>query len=71
MVLLVETTEAAEEGLWQREILRMSQSLDARTPQQGRTEPPLVQVKDEAPTAMMVRAVIISSGCLPYAVNLF
>jgi hypothetical protein len=59
----VETTGVAEGGLRQRETLRMLQSLDARTLQQGRTEPLLVQVKDEVPTAMMVRlirAVIIS-----------
>ena len=63
VVLLVETTEEAEEGLWQREILRMLQSLDGRMLQQGRTEWHLAQVKGEVPTATMVRlirAVIIS-----------
>jgi hypothetical protein len=62
-ILLVEMTEVAEEGLGQRETLRMLQSLDDRKLQQGRAEPLLVQVKDEVPTAMMVRlirAVIVS-----------
>jgi len=35
VALLVETTEVAEEGLRQRETLRMLQSLDDRTLQQG------------------------------------
>src|SRR6266852_897834 len=57
VALRVETTEVAEEGLRQRETLRVLQSLDARTLQQGRTEPLLVQVKDEVPKAMMVRLI--------------
>jgi hypothetical protein len=63
VTLLVETTEVAEEGLRQRETLRMLQFLDGRTLQQGRTELLLYQAKDEVPTAMMVRdirAVIVS-----------
>ena len=74
VALLVETTEMAEEGLQQRETLRTLQSLDGRTLQQGRTEALPAQVKDEVPTAMMVRlirAVIVISGCLSYAVYLF
>src|SRR6266403_764347 len=53
-VLLMEMTEVAEEGLRQRETLRMLQSMDGRKLQQGRAEPLLDQVKDEVPTAMMV-----------------
>jgi hypothetical protein len=63
VALLVETTEVVEEGLRQRETLGMLQSLDGGMLQQGRTEPLLAQVKDEVPTAMMVRlirAVIVS-----------
>ena len=54
VALLVETT-VAEDGLQQRETLKVLQSLDDRTLQQGRTEPLPGQVKDEVPTAMMVR----------------
>ena len=57
MALLGETTELAEEGLRQHVTLRMLQSLDGQTLQRGRTEPPLAQVKDEVPTAMMVRLI--------------
>jgi hypothetical protein len=57
VAFLVETTEVAEERLRQRETLRMLQSLDGRMLQQGRTEPLLPQVKDEVPTAMMVRLI--------------
>jgi hypothetical protein len=63
VALLVETTEVAEDGLRQRETLRMLQSLDGRTLQQGRTELLLDQAKGEVPTATMVRlirAVIVS-----------
>jgi hypothetical protein len=63
VVLLVETTEVTEEGHRQRETLRMLQPLDGRTLQQGRSEWHLIQVKDEVPTATMVRlirAVIVS-----------
>lgn len=67
VALLVETTEVAEEGLQQRETLRMLQSLDGRMLQQGRTEWHLAQVKDEVPTATMVRLirVVIVSFRLP------
>jgi hypothetical protein len=57
MALLGETTELAEEGLRQRVTLRMLQSLDGQTLQRGRSEPPLAHVKDEVPTAMMVRLI--------------
>jgi len=63
VTLLAETTEVAEERLQQRETIRMLQSLDGRTLQQGRTEPLVAQVKDEVLTAMMVRlihAVVVS-----------
>jgi hypothetical protein len=63
VALLVETTVVAEEGLRQRETLKMLQSLDGRTPQQGRTEWQLAQVKDEvltATTVCLIRAVIVS-----------
>ena len=74
VVLLVETTEVAEEGLRQRETLRMLQSLDGQTLQQGRSEWHLVQPKDEVLTATMVRlirTVIVSFRLPPYAVHLF
>lgn len=61
-ILLAAMTEVAEEDLRQPETLMMLQSLDGKL-QQGRAEPPLVQVKDEVLTAMMVRfirAVIIA-----------
>jgi hypothetical protein len=65
--LPVETTEVAEEGLRQRETLRMLQSLDGRMLQQGRTEWQLAQVKDGVPTVTMVRLirVVIVSFRLP------
>jgi hypothetical protein len=62
-ILLVKMTGVAEEGLRQRGTLRMLQSPDGRKLQQGLAEPLLALVKDEVPTAMMVRlirAVIIS-----------
>jgi len=54
---LVEMKEAGGEGAHLREACGTPQSLDGRTLQQGRTEPPLAQVLDEILTVMTVRLI--------------
>ena len=55
MVALLVETMAAEDGLQQRETVKILQPLGDRMLQQDRTEPLPGQVKDDVPTAMMVR----------------